>query len=273
MFAWPCLKLSSLMPFQCAVSGCMVARMFLVFVLLLATTLPGFAEVTRSVSQSAPGDAVSVEINWSLDQLEGALIVEEMIPGGWVLDGVPSVDGHDYSWRLKGSALQVAIGVGQAALPETGILTYRLMPVSVDAPDLRFAGRLHVLVSSTLQPASIAGTSSFDPLEETTSSPRIRSLWVTGIIATDPKGRALTFAVEPESARRAIASRATLAAPDGKSLPGVIYIEYSSNLLDSASWQVIHTSAPADRVVSPGRVEWPLHAPPGMLRLRWEEAP
>ncbi len=261
------------MPLQCAVSGGIVPRIFSVFTLLLAISFPGLAGVIRSVDQAAPGEAISVQINWSLVNLEGALILEEIIPDGWELDGAPTVDGHDYSWRLMDSILQVAIGVGQAALPETGILRYRLMPVLSNGPDLRFSGRLQLLVSGALLPSSIAGISSFEPLDQVASLPRIRSLWVTGIIANDPQGKALIFAVEPESASPAVASRGVLAAPEGESLPGVIYVEYKADLLDPGSWQVIHTSAPADRVTSPDRIDWSLNGPPGILRLRWEEAP
>jgi len=233
------------------------------------------ASVNRSIDQPVPGETATITISWNLSDLSGAVILQEVLPTGWILADAPTVDPANASWRLQGQLLEVAVGLGQSP-PVNGSIQYTLYPPAdgIDA-SLRFSGRMQSLVTEQLQYAGVGGDASLtNPVpEEESSGPAVTSLWVTGVVATDGQGARLSFAVETEAVDSASPARASLSTHSGEPVQGVVYVEYTPSLLDPDLWRVIHTSAPADRVASPGRIDWSLPPEPGAIRLRWEPAP
>ena len=108
---------------------------------VLGLWMAGAAEagVIRAVSQDA-ADLIRVTISWDVaDDLESCLIVEELIPAGWV---VASPTGNATTHiRMDGVRLCLATGIDPALAP-VGSITYALAPGSSHAAgELRFDGR------------------------------------------------------------------------------------------------------------------------------------
>ncbi len=242
-----------------------IIRSSLAVAILFALPMMAFADVHRSVDVT-DDDRIAVELSWFFDGAPDAcLIVEERIPLGWIVDEVESSVG-DPKMRRDDDRLRLATGVNQG-LPAEGRVIYRLVPVGRFPSDreLQFEGVARTIRGTSRIEMPVDGDQVFEIPADAFPAPALRLTDFEAADERSQRGIRLGFMIDVPST----SSRRTVSANTAES-QSTVYVDYRESLAGDVPWRCVYTSAPMDRLNSPGSIFLPPDSQPGFYRLRIE---